>query len=281
MSINLEAEQKDLQALVRKVVLKERRILRSSMAFSAVAIVIGLIWVGYSTSRVVNLSRRATELQSKNDELQSANAGLEVSIQTNEDFLRKIESRVLVATGEVSQAKGNGEAVANTALGALSRVQKEVQVAINSKAAIYSKPSQTATPVPRVAVPNLKGLTFSEANKVLMQAGFQVIKTDQDGRGASGTVLYQDPAAGVFVSKGTSVKLYVAKGDARVAVPNVVGLTFAEANQRLFAVGLTVIKADQTGRGIAGTVLYQDPIQGAFVTVGTAVKIYVIALQEK
>jgi hypothetical protein len=271
MSRNFEAEQEDLRDLVKRAAVKERRILRSSMVFSSLAVIIGLIWIGYSVNRVVKLSSRSAELQ-------STNKNLELSIQRNQEWLRQIEAKILLAQSDVIQEKGNAEAVANTALAALSGVQKDVQVAINTPSTVDplpSSPSQAPTPTRRVSVPNLKGRTFADANKVLLQAGLQVIKTDQEGRGTPGTVLYQDPAAGVFISEGGSVKLYVAKETSRVMVPNVKGLTSAAAEERLRAARLTVIKEDQKGGGTPGTVLYQDPIPGAFVRPGTTVKLYV------
>lgn len=59
-------------------------------------------------------------------------------------------------------------------------------------------------------------------------------------------------------------------------VPDVKGLTFADAYQKVRSAGLPVKKVDQQGQGTPGTVLYQDPLPGVRVAGDTSICLYVI-----
>ncbi len=92
------------------------------------------------------------------------------------------------------------------------------------------------------AVPSLEGLSLDEAAKALRSAGMgrRVI-------GEGGTVTAQLPRAGTTAAAGTTVILYA---DAGVApdterMPDVTGLTYAEARDRLGSIGLFV-RSDST-----------------------------------
>src|SRR5205814_109641 len=66
------------------------------------------------------------------------------------------------------------------------------------------------------------------------------VNSDRD----AGTVIDQTPAAGASVDQGTVVKLKVSKGPQPVAVPNVIGSTFATASSQLQGLGFAVARKD-------------------------------------
>lgn len=108
-----------------------------------------------------------------------------------------------------------------------------------------------------VEVPSVTGLTVAEAIRVLKAANLDYVL---DGSGAR--VIGQLPAAGAGMSEGSLVMLYVegAISDAAaVSVPDVTGLSVAEANRLIRSYGLTMT---MTGSGIA---VSQSPAAGEMV----------------
>ena len=58
-------------------------------------------------------------------------------------------------------------------------------------------------------IPNVKGMPIAEAEKKIGEAKLTVLVVHQEGRGAPGTVLYQDPLPRKNIRVGTQIKLYV------------------------------------------------------------------------
>jgi len=87
------------------------------------------------------------------------------------------------------------------------------RIAANSPVTLYVVPAAAAN----ISVPDLKGTTLEEAKRILMQKGLSPKKLEQPGKGAPGTVLYQDPFAGRLVPSGTEVIIYV------IPIPNAKG----------------------------------------------------------
>ena len=93
---------------------------------------------------------------------------------------------------------------------------------------------------------------------------------------AAGIVISQTPASGTVVDIGSAVNLVVSLG--QPVVPNVIGMTQADANAAITAVdNLTVgTVTDEYSDTIAvGLVISQDPNGGTHVTIGTAVNLVV------
>ncbi len=91
---------------------------------------------------------------------------------------------------------------------------------------------------------------------------------------AKGIVIRTDPVVGQLIDKGAPVTLYVSSGPQPVAMPNVKGLTEADARARLTAVGLdaTVEYVDlATGNANIGKVISQGTTTGTMVTPGTKI----------
>ena len=99
-------------------------------------------------------------------------------------------------------------------------------------------------PRPTVAtlrVPDVVGLTVTEAGDSLKRSGFQPGHIDYLTRpGSEGKVVHQVPQAGQPAHRNDAVELTVTTPPARVSVPKVTGLTRRAAQQTLESVGLGV-----------------------------------------
>ena len=90
------------------------------------------------------------------------------------------------------------------------------------------------------------------------------------------TVTDQTPAGGAIVPGSAAILLYLGeeKPDTPVAVPNVVGLTAAEANQRLTSAGL-ILKVTGATASSSGNVhaISQSVAAGTEVAAGTVITV--------
>jgi beta-lactam-binding protein with PASTA domain len=132
-----------------------------------------------------------------------------------------------------------------------------------------------------VTVPDLNGMTLDEARTTLSDVGLELGDlTNGEGKTGvpQGTVVDQSPAAGDKVDEGSAVDLVVA-GAPNVVMPDLVGLSQAEAEAAVTAAGLiverviTVYSSDTP----AGKVADQTPSAGTTVAQGTPVTISVSA----
>ncbi len=99
----------------------------------------------------------------------------------------------------------------------------------------------TATkPIPTVAAPNVVGLTQAAATSSITAAGLTLgtVTMQSSATVPVGSVISQNPAAGVIVLKAAAVNVAVSSGG--VVVPNVVGLTQSAATTALTGAGLTL-----------------------------------------
>jgi PASTA domain len=118
-------------------------------------------------------------------------------------------------------------------------------------------------------MPNLVGMTEARALEVLRSLG--IVSVTAERRVAEepvGQVIGQVPAPNQPVKDGTSVTLTISAGPA-VAVPNLRGMSGAEAAVALNRVGLTL--GSITGDRPTGRVTSQKPAAGEKVMAGSAV----------
>jgi serine/threonine-protein kinase len=110
--------------------------------------------------------------------------------------------------------------------------------------------------------------------KALEEAGLTgVIKTRNSAK-TQGTVVATDPKAGTEIEEGGSVTLFVPK--ALIEVPSVMGLTEEDAKAQLQGAGLKVRVVPQASNEVPeGTVVQQNPGEGAKVASNTAITIVV------
>ncbi|MGW7437767.1 Stk1 family PASTA domain-containing Ser/Thr kinase [Streptomyces sp. NPDC054849] len=116
----------------------------------------------------------------------------------------------------------------------------------------------------RPAVPRLVGQTLEQAQKSGDNVGLKVVKgsdapcEDQP----KGNVCKQDPAADVKVEEGSTVTVTISAGAPKAPVPNVVDLTYEQAEKALKEKGFQVDRKLQESARAAGTVLDQSPKGG-------------------
>ena len=93
-----------------------------------------------------------------------------------------------------------------------------------------------------VSVPDLAGTTVTEAKSLLDQAdlGYEEGPEQNSTTVPAGSVLSQSPPEGTAVDRGSVVTVVLSLGVGEVEVPDLTGLTQAEARSRLSELGLTV-----------------------------------------
>lgn len=128
-----------------------------------------------------------------------------------------------------------------------------------------------------VSVPNLVGLSISEATSKAQAAGFTIYQSGSDysSQYAEGLVMSQSPTSGQKASKGSAIAYVVSLGASNVSVPNVVGYTEAGAKSAIESAGLVFKKTTQASSEAAGTVISMNPSAGSSVKPGSTVTVVV------
>ena len=129
-------------------------------------------------------------------------------------------------------------------------------------------------------VPDLRGKTVSEAQKLLASAGLEDGGSSEQysDKYEAGLIISQSVTPGSKVSSGTSVSYVVSKGKKpadQVTVPSVTGTGQAYAISALSARGLFYEEVTQTSDQPSGTVISVEPGEGTSVDIGSTVKLYV------
>ncbi|MCC2333937.1 Stk1 family PASTA domain-containing Ser/Thr kinase [Cellulomonas wangsupingiae] len=95
-------------------------------------------------------------------------------------------------------------------------------------------------PATTVPVPNVEGLSEAEALQEIRDADLLPKPLQEPSDLAAGLATRTDPVAGTDVAKESEVRVYISTGPAEVTVPDVTGMTEAEAAAALEAVNLKV-----------------------------------------
>jgi serine/threonine-protein kinase len=128
--------------------------------------------------------------------------------------------------------------------------------------------------VERIAVPDVKSKTQTEATQILTTAGFKVTaQLVHNETIPAGQVISQTPNAGTRANKGSTVKLTVSNGPPKVKVPNLRCMTRRQAQDTLAARGLEVQFSGPSGSD-GRRVIDQDPPPDAEVPRGSVVTAY-------
>ncbi|RYY52553.1 MAG: PASTA domain-containing protein [Chitinophagaceae bacterium] len=134
---------------------------------------------------------------------------------------------------------------------------------------------------PAVQVPDVSGLTQAAAVTVINTAGLTVgeISIVNHPSVPEGNVISQSPAAGTPVPRGSAVALNVSLGAVPepALVPNVAGLSLAEATTAITVAGLTVGDVTQAHSTTvpSGKVISQTPNAGAPAAAGSPVNLVI------
>jgi beta-lactam-binding protein with PASTA domain/predicted Ser/Thr protein kinase len=134
-----------------------------------------------------------------------------------------------------------------------------------------------STGPPRVAVPDVTGITGDEAQAVLRDAGFRTrVERRYSDTVAEGEVISTDPPGGRRATKGSQVTLVVSRGTQPVQVPDVTALDREGARAALEVQGLRpVFSSQETDEEEPGQVLEQQPAPGSEVAPGAEVAVVV------
>ena len=128
---------------------------------------------------------------------------------------------------------------------------------------------------PGVAMPDVVGLAAADAVNALQARKLTATLQQKPSQEAPGTVLAQSPKPGARAKPGTNVILQVAKGNAAVSVPNVVGQTQQQAVSTLQQAGLKATTAQVPSSQAKGTVVAQNPAAAQKVSQGSSVRVNV------
>ena len=108
----------------------------------------------------------------------------------------------------------------------------------------------------QVVVPNVVGDTEDSATSTLTNAGLKVSVQYEESSEKAGKVISMSPKNGNSVDKGSTVTLTVGKAPSKVSVPNVVGMTYSDAADKLKANGFYA--ALNSGSSSSGIVTAQS-----------------------
>ncbi|MFL5952509.1 MAG: PASTA domain-containing protein [Gaiellaceae bacterium] len=128
---------------------------------------------------------------------------------------------------------------------------------------------------PKVSVPHFVGLKEQEALVRLGQVGLRPHEVFKPAKAPKGVVISQKPPEGTEVRRGSEVTLVVDSGAPKVAVPDVIGDSLADAQTMLDSLGLRTTKTEIPSDKPAGTVLDVTPKPGAKLAKGSTVTLTV------
>ena len=131
------------------------------------------------------------------------------------------------------------------------------------------------TPEPMATAPDVVGMPAPDAEAAIAEAGLTTGQVNHDfsSEWAAGLVMSQNPAAGAELSPGAAVRMTVSQGVRQATVPDIVGMTQAQAEQAIAEAGLTTghVDGDFSEEAPAGEVLAQNPAAGAELPEGDGV----------
>ena len=129
-----------------------------------------------------------------------------------------------------------------------------------------------------VKVPNLKSQAYSDAAAKLKKLGLSPVENKEtNAKVAPGAVISTSPAAGSSVAPHSTVTVNVSNGPTALSVPNLVGMTAAEAKAALTEAGLvlgTTSTAD-SATVTQGSVISSSPGAGTAAKTGDTINVTV------
>jgi len=131
-----------------------------------------------------------------------------------------------------------------------------------------------STGPPKVAIPDVRGKQWTEAQQILTNAGLQPEEHIVPGN-TKGQVTATDPPAGQAVAKGSKVRVNVMSGPQQASVPSVVGQSLSQASSTLHAAGFNVNPTYVDSTAPQNQVIHQNPAPGSAVPKGSTVDLEV------
>jgi eukaryotic-like serine/threonine-protein kinase len=131
---------------------------------------------------------------------------------------------------------------------------------------------------PKIPVPDVAGLDGALAQRLVAAAGLTVSQVESVQAAAPrGVAMLTRPPATTLLSPGAPVAVVVSRGAPTIAVPDLLGLSQADARTRLELDGLTLgtVTRRRTADANPGTVVAQRPAAGTLAAPGTVVDVVV------
>ena len=138
-----------------------------------------------------------------------------------------------------------------------------------------------------VAVPDVSGLSITEAVQLLQEAGFEI--SDEQKEASSDTVPEGDvvktaPIAGTKKSKGSTITLYISKGSVTIEVQNYIDKDYREVKGSLEALGINVLinkkEVDNPDVYDENKIIEQDIEPGTRISEGSNITLYIPDIQK-
>jgi eukaryotic-like serine/threonine-protein kinase len=129
----------------------------------------------------------------------------------------------------------------------------------------------------QVTVPSVAGQSEAAASAALRRAGLVPVPAlTASSTVANGAVISETPPSGSVVSKGTHVTIAVSTGPGSSPLPNVAGLTSAQANAKLKEAGFEPTTEKQSSATVAsGRVISTNPSAGTEAQAASSVTVRV------
>lgn len=136
----------------------------------------------------------------------------------------------------------------------------------------------TSAGPPKIPVPDVASLDALLAQKLVNAAGLAVSQVESVQAAAPrGLAMLTRPPAGTILAPGASLTLVVSRGAPTITVPDLLGMSGADARTRLEMEGLLLgtMTRRRTSDATPGTVVAQRPAAGTLASPGTVVDIVV------
>lgn len=131
-----------------------------------------------------------------------------------------------------------------------------------------------------IGVPDVTGMTVTEAKETLLAAGFEVTVTDvYSDKVAPGKVVGTVPGAGVEAPEGSTLEIQRSAGPEfeELVMPDVRNMSLGAARAKLLGIGLRVtVQEVSRGCGDSGTVADTDPLPGTKIYENDRVALFVV-----
>lgn len=131
---------------------------------------------------------------------------------------------------------------------------------------------------PKIPVPDVVGLEGPLAQRLILAAGLTVAQVESVQAAAPpGVVMLTRPAATTVASPGAPVTVVVSRGAPTIPVPDLLGMSQADARTRLEVDGLALgtVTRRRTSDANPGTVVGQKPAAATLAAPGTVVDVIV------
>ena len=136
-----------------------------------------------------------------------------------------------------------------------------------------------------IEVPDLKGMTYSEAEKLLEEKGLNIKEGDKvpSDEIKKGRIVTQDPTEGTMVKKGRTITVDISQGRKEGVIPNLIGMEYPGNIKSIledhgYELGRVTEKESDSPEGV---VISQTPKAGTDKKEGTTVDIVISKGKEK